>query len=56
MQATRRIYAGRGIQHAVLGVELRDRCSAARRITLAEDFLEVPVERFVNTVGHMISP
>ena len=36
-------YAGRHIQHAVFGIEVLNRCSAARRITLAEDFLKVAV-------------
>src|SRR5690242_19195301 len=45
-------YAGWRIQHAVFGIEALNRCSAARRITLAEDFLKVAMEQFVGTVGH----
>jgi len=49
-------YARRRVQHAVFGVEVLDRCSAADHITLTEDLLKVTVEQFVNTVGHKISP
>jgi hypothetical protein len=49
-------YARRRVQHAVFGVEVLDRCSAADRITLTEDLLKVTMEQFVNTVGHKISP
>ena len=49
-------YAGRRIQHAVFGVEALNRCSAARRITLAEDFLKVAVKQFAGMVGDRLSP
>ena len=49
-------YAGRHIQHAVFGIEVLNRCSAARRITLAEDFLEVAVKQFADLVGDRLSP
>src|SRR5271170_1328059 len=49
-------YSGRRIQHAVFGIEVLNRCSAARRITLAEDFLKVAVKQFADMVGHRISP
>jgi len=49
-------YAGRRIQHAVPDVEFFNRCSAARRVALAEDFLKVTMEQFVDTVGHRLSP
>jgi len=37
-------YAGRHIRHAVSGIEVLNRRSAARRVSLAEDFLEVAVK------------
>ena len=49
-------YAGWRIQHAVFGVEALNRCSAARRITLAEDFLKVAVKQFAGMVGDRLSP
>jgi len=49
-------YAGRHIQHAVFGIEVLNRCSAARRITLAEDFLQVAVKQFADMVGDRLSP
>jgi hypothetical protein len=49
-------HAGRRIQHAVVGEEFRNRRSATRRIALAEDFLKVAMEQFVDTVGHKLSP
>jgi hypothetical protein len=45
-------YAGRRIQHAVFGVEFRNRCSAARCVALAENLLKVTVEQFADMVGH----
>jgi hypothetical protein len=45
-------YAGRRVQHAVFGIEVLDRCSAARRITLAEDLLKITLEQFADVVGH----
>jgi hypothetical protein len=45
-------YAGRRIQHAVFGIEVLNRCSAARRITLAEDLLKITLEQFADVVGH----
>jgi hypothetical protein len=45
-------YAGGRIQHAVFGIEALDRCSAARRITLAEDLLKVTLEQFPDVIGH----
>src|ERR1700730_15569317 len=49
-------YAGRRIQHAVFGIEVLNRYSAARRITLAEDVLKVAVKQFADMVGHRLSP
>jgi hypothetical protein len=50
-------YAGRRIQHAVFGMEVLNRYSAAaRRITLAEDFLKVAVKQFADMFGHRLSP
>jgi hypothetical protein len=48
--------AGRRVQHAVFGIEALDRCSAARRITLAEDFLKVAAKQFADMVGDRLSP
>ena len=45
-------HAGRRIQHAVFGIEFSNRCSAARRITLAEDLLKITIEQFADVVGH----
>ena len=49
-------YAGRHIQHTVFGIEVLNRCSAARHITLAEDFLKVAVKQFADLVGDRLSP
>src|SRR6266446_3979283 len=48
-------FAGWRIQHTVFGIEVLNRCSAARRITLAEDFLKVAVKQFADMVGHRLS-
>ena len=48
-------YAGWRIQYAVFGIEALNRCSAARHITLAEDFLKVAVKQFADMVGHRLS-
>jgi len=45
-------YPGGRLQHAVFGIEALDGCSAARRITLAEDLLKIPLEQFPDVVGH----
>jgi hypothetical protein len=49
-------YAGRHIQYAVFGVELLNRCSAARCVALTEDFLKVTMKQFADTVRHWVSP
>src|SRR5438045_9578375 len=48
--------AGRRVQHAVFGIEVLDRCSAARRAALAKDLLKIALKQFADMVGHRLSP
>ena len=44
---------GRHVQHAVFGIEFIDRRAAATCVALAEDFLKVAMQQFVDTITHV---
>ncbi|MGH8760065.1 MAG: hypothetical protein ACREVW_11225 [Burkholderiales bacterium] len=49
-------YAWWHIQRTVFSKELVDRRAPASRVSLAENFLQVAMKQFVNTVIHEIFP
>jgi len=45
-------HAWRNIEYAIVGIELFDGCTAAGGITLAEDFLQVPMKKLNDSLAH----
>lgn len=44
--------ARRNIEYAIVSVQLVYRCTPAGSITLAEDFLQVPLKQLNDSLGH----
>ena len=45
--------AWRRVEHAIVGVQLVYGCTATGGVTLAEYFLQVPMKKLNNSLGHL---